>query len=51
MLLMLNEFSLLCHSKSIASYPAAITVYGEPILYLIVQSLVLFSFLIWGDGG
>jgi len=51
MLLMLNEFSLLCHGKSIASYPAAITVYGGPTLYLIVQALALFTFLIWGDSG
>jgi ATP-binding cassette subfamily A (ABC1) protein 3 len=51
MLLMINEFSLLCHGKSIASYPAAITIYGRPILYLIIQALVLFTFLIWGDSG
>lgn len=51
MLLALNEFSLLCRNESIASYPAAITVYGGPILYLIVQALILFTFLVWWDSG
>ncbi|KAF2804277.1 uncharacterized protein BDZ99DRAFT_511680 [Mytilinidion resinicola] len=51
MLLALNEFSLLCRGQEVASYPGAITVYGGPILYLILQSLVLLTFLIWYDSG
>jgi len=51
LLLSLNEFSITCHGHSLASYPGAITVYGGPILYLIVQFSLLLAFLIWYDGG
>ncbi|KAF2499146.1 hypothetical protein BU16DRAFT_479678 [Lophium mytilinum] len=51
MLLALNEFSLLCRGKEVASYPGSITVYGGPILYLLLQSLLLLTFLIWYDSG
>ncbi|KAG6364780.1 hypothetical protein INS49_006384 [Diaporthe citri] len=51
MLLTLNEFSLLCRDTSIASYPGALTVYGGPILYLIIQALFLFTVLVWWDSG
>lgn len=51
LLLTLNEFSLLCQGTSIAPYPGGITVYGGPILYLIVQALVLFTVLLWWDSG
>lgn len=51
LLLTLNEFSLLCHNTSVASYPGAITVYGGPILYLIMQTLFLFTVLVWSDSG
>jgi ABC-type multidrug transport system ATPase subunit len=47
----LNTFSILCRGREIASYPAEITLYGGPILYLICQSFVLFGFLLWIDGG
>ena len=33
------------------SYPGAITLYGGPILYLILQSLVLLCVLLWWDSG
>lgn len=51
LLLTLNEFSLLCQGTSVASYPGGITVYGGPILYLILQALVLFTVLLWWDSG
>ncbi|ROV87196.1 hypothetical protein VSDG_09929 [Cytospora chrysosperma] len=51
LLLTLNEFSLLCRGSSVASYPGALTVYGGPILYLIVQAVVLFIMLVWWDSG
>ncbi|KUI65178.1 ABC transporter A family member 2 [Cytospora mali] len=51
LLLTLNEFSLLCRDTSIASYPGALKVYGGPILYLIVQAVVLFTVLVWWDSG
>lgn len=51
LLLTLNEFSLLCRNTSVAPYPGAITVYGGPILYLIVQALFLFTVLVWSDSG
>lgn len=51
MLLSLNSFSLLCDGDQIASYPGAITVYGGPILYLSIQSIILFIALVWWDSG
>lgn len=51
LLLTLNEFSLLCRGTSIAPYPGALTVYGGPILYLLIQAVVLLTVLIWFDSG
>ncbi|KAF2090548.1 putative ABC transporter [Saccharata proteae CBS 121410] len=51
LLLTLNEFSLLCDGDHKATYPGSIDVYGGPILYLIGQALVLFTFLVWWDSG
>lgn len=51
LLLTLNEFSLLCRDTSIAPYPGALTVYGGPILYLLVQALLLLTVLVWFDSG
>jgi ABC-type multidrug transport system ATPase subunit len=47
----LNIFSILCKGQELASYPGDIAVYGGPILYLIIQSFVLFTLLLWFDGG
>ncbi|MCJ1475765.1 hypothetical protein MMC13_004429 [Lambiella insularis] len=47
----LNIFSIICVDTSIAPYPGAITVYGGPILYLILQSIFLFTLLVWWDSG
>lgn len=51
LLLTLNEFSLLCRDTSVASYPGALTIYGGPILYLLIQAMVLFTVLVWWDSG
>lgn len=51
LLLSLNEFSILCHGFEVPSYPGDITVYGGPILYLIVQLILLLGFLVWYDSG
>lgn len=51
LLLSLNEFSITCDGYALASYPGSITVYGGPILYLIVQFFLLMAFLIWYDSG
>ncbi|PVI00400.1 P-loop containing nucleoside triphosphate hydrolase protein [Periconia macrospinosa] len=51
LLLGLNAFSLLCDGHEVASYPGAITIYGGPILYLILQAIVLFIVLVWWDSG
>ncbi|EAU33046.1 conserved hypothetical protein [Aspergillus terreus NIH2624] len=47
----LNVFSILCRGREVASYPGEITLYGGPILYLIIQSFVLFGLLLWFDSG
>ncbi|KAK7931416.1 ABC transporter A family member 3 [Apiospora marii] len=47
----LNLFSAACDGFQLAPNPSAITVYGGPILYLIIQSIILFGILIWYDSG
>ncbi|PGH12947.1 hypothetical protein AJ79_03920 [Helicocarpus griseus UAMH5409] len=47
----LNMFSILCNEKEVKSYPGDITLYGGPILYLIVQSFFLLGLLLWWDSG
>ena len=47
----LNVFSITCKGRELASYPGDITLYGGPILYLILQSLILFVVLLWWDSG
>ena len=51
LLLTLNEFNSLCVGESIQPNPGAITAFGGPIAYLIIQGLILFVLLIWCDGG
>ncbi|KAL9090930.1 MAG: hypothetical protein Q9165_005138, partial [Trypethelium subeluteriae] len=52
LLLTLNEFSLLCDGgDTVASYAGGIKVFGGPILYLLLQAMALFIFLIWYDSG
>lgn len=51
MLVSLNVFNLLCRDRSFASYPGEMTLYGGPILYLLMQSAILFGILLWWDSG
>ena len=48
----INELSTNCRGPDVyVGSPGDITAYGAPILYLIVQSMLLFLFLVWWDGG
>ncbi|KAF7554007.1 hypothetical protein G7Z17_g3206 [Cylindrodendrum hubeiense] len=47
----LNLFSTACDGDVLSSNPGGILFYGGPILYLIIQSFVLFGLLIWLDKG
>lgn len=51
MLLALNSFSLTCDGTKLFSYPGAIKAYGGPILYLIIQAIILMIALVWWDSG
>ncbi|KAI9840875.1 MAG: hypothetical protein M1837_001254 [Sclerophora amabilis] len=51
MLLTLNQSQLLCRDQSFVAYPGEVTAYGGPILYLVLQAIVLFTFLVWHDSG
>ncbi|KAI5922780.1 hypothetical protein F4810DRAFT_235515 [Camillea tinctor] len=47
----LNLFSTTCNNDQLQPNPAAITAYGGPILYLILQSVILFGVILWYDSG
>ncbi|KAL9117183.1 MAG: hypothetical protein Q9187_006284, partial [Circinaria calcarea] len=47
----LNIFSIICRDRSVASEPNGITIYGGPLLYLIIQAMILFVMLVWWDSG
>lgn len=49
--LALNLFSTACDDSQLSSNPGGLLGYGGPILYLILQSLILFGILVWVDGG
>ncbi|KAI1777113.1 P-loop containing nucleoside triphosphate hydrolase protein [Hypoxylon cercidicola] len=51
MFLALNLFSVTCDGDQIQSNPGGLLAYGGPILYLILQSVLLFGFLLWHDSG
>ena len=51
LLLTLNQSQLLCRTRSLVSYPGDITVYGGPYLYLVLQSLACYAFLVCYDSG
>ena len=51
MFITLNAFSILCRGTEVASQPGEMTIYGGPILYLALQSLLLLFVLIWLDRG
>lgn len=46
-----NLFSTACDGNELSTRPGAMTAYGGPILYLIIQCVVLFGLLLWFDGG
>ncbi|RYO89415.1 hypothetical protein DL764_008583 [Monosporascus ibericus] len=47
----LNIFSTACDGFQLSTEPGSITSYGGPVLYLIIQSILLFGFLLWYDSG
>lgn len=47
----LNIFSVTCSGRELQSNPGAMTAYGGPILYLILQSLALYGVLLLWDSG
>ena len=49
--LSVNLFSTACDGDSLSDNPGGILQYGSPILYLIVQSFLLFGLLLWLDSG
>ena len=49
--LALNLFSATCDGKQLAANPGGILQYGGPILYLILQILLLFGILLWYESG
>ncbi|OIW24386.1 hypothetical protein CONLIGDRAFT_636587 [Coniochaeta ligniaria NRRL 30616] len=51
MFLALNLFSTTCIDDHIAPNPGGILQYGGPILYLIIQCILLFLLLLWLDSG
>ncbi|KAM5343548.1 hypothetical protein ACJ41O_012085 [Fusarium nematophilum] len=49
--LALNMYGISCRGRDYASYPGAIDVFGGPILYLCLQSLLFLGILLWNDLG
>ncbi|KIW92595.1 uncharacterized protein Z519_06442 [Cladophialophora bantiana CBS 173.52] len=47
----LNVFSITCRNREFASYAGSMATFGGPILYLILQSFLLFGLLLWWDSG
>lgn len=50
LLLTLNQSQILCDGQSYRN-PGAISVYGAPILYLVLQCVALYAFLVSYDSG
>ncbi|KAG6018249.1 hypothetical protein E4U43_006384 [Claviceps pusilla] len=46
-----NLFSTACDGNELSTHPGALTAYGGPIVYLIIQCIVLFAVLLWLDEG
>ncbi|GKT41564.1 ATP-binding cassette sub-family A member 3 [Colletotrichum spaethianum] len=46
----LNTFSLACSGTGFG-YSGALNAYGGPILYLVIQAIILFSILLYNDSG
>ena len=47
----LNNYSLICRGNEKAAYPGEISIYGAPILYLLMQFIILVAFLIYWESG
>ncbi|KAL8833631.1 MAG: hypothetical protein Q9176_007899 [Flavoplaca citrina] len=51
LLVSLNQSQVLCRGRSIVSYPGDFDAYGCPILYLTLQAICFYIFLVWHDNG
>lgn len=51
LLLTLNQSQILCRDQEYVSYAGDITAYGSPILYLVLQTVFLYAYLVWHDSG
>ncbi|KAL9018938.1 MAG: hypothetical protein Q9185_003772 [Variospora sp. 1 TL-2023] len=51
LLVSLNQSQVLCRARSIISYPGDFDAYGCPILYLTLQAICFYIFLVWHDNG
>lgn len=49
--LAVNLFSVACDGDTVSDDPGGILQYGGPILYLIIQCLLLFGLVLWFDAG
>ncbi|TLD06535.1 uncharacterized protein PgNI_08324 [Pyricularia grisea] len=47
----LNLFSSTCQDQELAPNPGGFLQYGSPIMYLIIQAILLFLLLLWLDSG
>ncbi|KAK4147444.1 uncharacterized protein C8A04DRAFT_9069 [Dichotomopilus funicola] len=47
----LNLFSTACDDRVLSANPGGMLLYGGPVVYLIVQTLLLFVLLVWAEGG
>ncbi|UKZ76434.1 hypothetical protein TrVFT333_004138 [Trichoderma virens FT-333] len=46
-----NLFSTACDGNELSTNPRGLKEYGGPILYLIIQCIILFGLLLWFDSG
>lgn len=46
-----NIFSTTCDNDKLQANPAALTAYGGPLLYLILQAIFWFSMVVWVESG
>ncbi|KAH7025268.1 P-loop containing nucleoside triphosphate hydrolase protein [Microdochium trichocladiopsis] len=51
MMIALNVNMVSCTNGQLASNPAALTLYGGPIVVLVLQCILLYSVLLWHDAG
>ncbi|KAL8919554.1 MAG: hypothetical protein Q9208_006746 [Pyrenodesmia sp. 3 TL-2023] len=51
LLVSLNQSQVLCRGQSFVSYPGDFNAYGCPTLYLTLQAVCFYIFLVWYDNG